>query len=159
MTRWAYLGPGHTRQTYYGRLISLRFTFPRSEFTKNISLQSAYPEPRNHAYALKIWLLIHSRNQCHATSLIPLLSLSYLKDQEYRRIMSFNAAKRIWHISYKDPSENRATKFLRSLLGHSKMSWEDEIIAQRVRQTPFRLSLGSSSDATTIFFATYDAFF
>lgn len=58
-------------------------------------------------------------------------NLSYLRDQQYKKVMPFIAGLNLWHISYKEPSKRRRIKSLCSSLGRSAISRENGTVAER----------------------------
>lgn len=153
MTRWAYPGSGPTRRDpAWMSHLTLAY-IPDERLLDGLDLSRHLPKAqkarlRFEKSAPQSFEEIRSRN------------LSYLKDQEYKRIMPFNARDSFWHIQYKDPSVNRMSNFLWSLLGRSKKSWQDEVFDQKRRGNWLTSwgSWGSSSDMTSRFLVANNMF-
>lgn len=148
MTRWAYLGPGRTREDPLWKYHVNSTYIPSSRLHDKHDLSRHLPKAqkarlRFEESASQSFEELGSRNLC------------YLKDQKYKRTMRFNAKEGYWYIyiPYKDPSVNMVTRFLGFLLGRSKMSWRDEVFYQEWGRDRVRSS--SSSDTTNRFLVGY----
>lgn len=128
MTRWVNLGPGLTDQD---PLWKAHVCFPMGPGGR---LGGHYdPEPILGAQSPR---LCFEDTASQSFEDLRSRNLSYLRDQQYKKVMPFTAAGRnVWHISYKEPSKKVRMKFLRSLLGRWAISRKNGTVAERTRRS------------------------
>lgn len=147
MTRWAYLGSGHTRRDpAWMSHVTLAY-IPHEQLLDELDLSRHSPKAQKAR-------LRFEKSASQSFEEIGSRNLSYLKGHKYKSVMCFNATEKFWHIKYKNPSVNRVSNFLWSLLGRSKKSWQDELFDQKRRSNRSKswessaLSISLSSNMT-----------